>query len=460
MAASRSVAVAFVTIVLSVLPALTTAQDIIDPVDLPPLAPGISDGVAIEAAGLHTLTVAANTNIQVTSRQVNNVVDGMDLLVLRSDYRAGRNADGSTFPADVACAGVDYQLQGGGLVRHAALPQTFVSSSQQFGWNAFRSAVRADLYIVNSITCGTVTNAAGCAPLGGKPRIVKATTGLDPQVWVHEDMHTLGIGHSNMPPETVCPTNFRNSPEGTWRRIMYCRVNANAKGLTRSECEDIGGTPAPVAISGPEMAAVAIAEEVAPQGAIPDDLRAALERPYAGAFQDLSQDEIGIVRSILRDRSEVDLLDGSVQALGEVGDLSDAHLMLDFLEDRSLDGPEIVVAKIAVPPAAYQIAARLAPDEATSLIAQVFAYSDPERASEILGNAGESLWIQATVGLGNAAENALPFIDTVLMHERGEAIVPSRDLPGADASVLEQVESMPAVNVDLLGVARNIAVEK
>lgn len=452
------------------LPGLSAAQDTTDNARLD--IEETTDSPIGGPPGLRTMVVAVSDRIPLSTQRIQDVFNDMNLLVLRSDFPAGTDANGQAYPGDVACLGVNYALANGSLIRSRQVPDIFVSGSRDFGWDAFRRSAPADVYIVNSITCGTTNNAAGCAPVGGKPRVVKAGSGLNGQVWVHEDMHTEGLGHSN--PETPCPRNFLDSQESTWRRIMYCRVNEFAKGLLANECQKIGGTPAadqPILMADFSILAaestpavgldLAIeADEAISEAEIIESLRYTLINADRETLSSLTDAELDAVRSVLRSRTEVDLLYGSVLALGAGGNRSDAELLISFLEDRSVSGEFVTVAKVAVPSALYSIASRLDEKDSAEVMSQALAYADADRAAEVLGLEGNALAVQAVVGLGEAKERAIPLIDALSNRDLGEDADFQLALPGADQAVVDRVQSAPAIDQDLLGVARGIAVSE
>ena len=249
-----------------------------------------------------------------------------------------------------------------------------------------------------------------------------------------------------MPPETVCPTDYKQSKESNWRRIMYCRVNPYAKGLTSSECTKMGGLPE------------GLISETADMQSSDDELTYRLANPDPTNLSNLSNDDLATVREIIIAKTDVELLNGAVIALGENGSLSDAFILISFLEDGSVGGTDAVIAKIAVPPALYKIASRLDKDNAAIIIAQALTYADPERAQQLVGNQSESLRVQAIVGLGEAKGNAVLIIDAFIKKGQGEVADMEAALPGTDEAIIGRLDASGTLDADLLGVARSIAI--
>jgi hypothetical protein len=426
--------------------------------------------VAIEAA-VKTVKfrVAANPDVGVASNDLTGVFGVMNTLISVPDYPPGKDADGASYPGDVACLGLTYQLSGGAVIENDDLPALFVSGHPQYGWDSFTSVVSAEVYVVTSINCNGSTTAAGCGAPGGK-RVVTAGTGLDGQVWVHEDGHTHNLPHSNPSPPQICPTDYHHSKESEWRRIMYCRVNDNSKGLTKSECKALGGVSvvfdSPILVAdagGADMAIEAAAAE--DENAVPETLAQLLSRPIGEdneplpAFKQLSSEELDIVRRILTSGTPLELVLGAVIALGEAGNEADAFLLQGFIESKSLPQNRFInEAKFAALPAIGKIGGRT---QSEPVVIMLLQYTQTERAKAAVGiPLAKTVQDQATIALGEGKATALPYIRSLAAASEAAAAGKSLNLEAlstSDIAVLEQMEGSEPLDPYLLGLAEENA---
>lgn len=381
----------------------------------------LSMPVYAQLVAVHKLRVAAHPSVDITNEDVDEII-----MKMNDQMRA------TSYPWDPACADVRFARDGDVLRNNNLLT---AGTFENLNKNRNDFARDYNVVAVLGVYCAGVV-AAGCGPVGAEPVIVKFLGGpsayYNPQLWLHERGHNVGLKHSA---ESPVQDGAVNSEIG--KRFMFWQLGDGHVGKTydecmafrRSELRSIAHESIPeirrasslpkemVALASmmpgasalvdsepqsiPSASVLPTDDEIAArmQGLTPRAYRV-IAAPWVGSYPkeavaELDDTDLNSIRQLLS-RPNAPYVSQAVQVLGERGSRDDIPLLQSWVEtplpaaipgDNSKENRDAMrqlkQAKIAAPSALSQLAQRLSSDTAIEILknassaAAVVAPADP-----------------------------------------------------------------------------------
>ncbi len=342
------------------------------------------------------LTIVKHPEFALTETEAKALLKGMSDLIRVANYPAGSNEDGSTYPADVACTGVNYTLRA--IVDDASLFKDFVSGDTTLGFGGLANR-DGEIFLFNTVTCAGLPGMAGCARRNTYP-IAIALNGLYPSVWAHEQGHVAGKGHVR----EGC--SIANDPKGERLRVLFCiaqRIPPNSSGLTTNECQAY--VDGPVSGAAPEDLVLLNDPGLPATGASPPGNAPSLDQERFEAlltgvwhtipFDDidaLSAEQVDYARSVLGSGERPETWQNALTILALRGEADDATRIDAFVKADLPPSRERDSSRLYAPVAAGMLAFRTRAPVAVGLIARAVS---PELAETTVGKELATSYVRA-----------------------------------------------------------------
>lgn len=341
------------------------------------------------------LTIVKRPDFSLSETEAKALLKGMSDLLRVDDYPAGTNADGSAYPADVACGSVQYVLRD--IVDDPALFKDFDSSNTSIGFGALANR-DGEIFLFNTVTCAGLPGMAGCARRNAYP-IAIALNGLYASVWAHEQGHVAGKGH-------VRDGCSMQDPKGERLRVLFCiaqRTRPNSSGLTTGECQAY--VDGPISGAAPEEFTLLNDPGLPAAGASTAGNASSLDQDQFDAlltgvwhtipFDDidaLSAEQVEFARSALASGDGLAAWQNALTILGLRGNADDASRIEAFVKADFAASRERDSARLYAPVAAGMLAFRTRAPAAAGFLAQAVT---PELAEAAVGETLASSYVRA-----------------------------------------------------------------
>jgi len=383
---------------------------------------------------LHKLTVASNSALLLTNMEIDTLLASVNRLLAARSY-----------PWDVSCSNVQL-VRNGDVIQSDQLLLT--GSFSELAASLAGAAPSANVLVVSAISCGLVTNAAGCgSAAGGEPLIVGQYPGYDDQLWAHERGHNVKLPHS-----AEAPTKDTAVDPSIGMRFMFWQLGLNHLGKTADECRHFMTSQLPSIVKRsaspgadlsvpPDANDIALAKQVAKTATAPpridydESIRSAardagltvaayrivgapwVEAMPLAAMRALSMEDIQSIRSLFAKEPNV-YWPEAITTLGIVGNNSDIDLIEKVLElpvaasppgetldQKGKDALRLLFRiKLAAPTALGILGNRTQSDSAVTELTRAATI---EGARELIGNtAAVSLSKRALLALAISASSA------------------------------------------------------
>jgi hypothetical protein len=172
---------------------------------------------------VHSLTVAANSALLLDNDAVDRIIKRMNDIIAKSSY-----------PWDIACPSISFK-RSGDVINIDDYNFLTTGTFDQLRDALHKYAPSANVMVVSTINCNGVTTAKGCATVG-EPLIVGQMpdpdeASRDPQLWLHERGHNVGLNHS-----ADRPASETSVPPSIGLRFMFWSLGWKQLGKIADEC--------------------------------------------------------------------------------------------------------------------------------------------------------------------------------------------------------------------------------